>query len=234
MNMQKSRRASPTTIILFVLAVALLLFSTIGVALAALKIESKIFKTYIHTETLDIELSTDDVVSEFLGSDTKWAPGKAYKGSVSCSNEGTIPEYVRVTIFKYWIDPTTGEKVTGQFTNADGETLPALSPDKILLGIDTSKWTVDSSESSPECTVLYLKKVLPVGGSQEIFNSITIDSSIRQLVKQTVTINEDDSKTVTNEFIYHGMDFGIDVLVDSVQNHNAEDAMLSAWGKSAG
>ena len=52
--------------------------------------------------------------------------------------------------------------------------------------------------------------------------------SVTAAVKQV----ENPDGSVTNQFIYNGVSFGIDVLVDSVQNHNAHDAMLSAWGKN--
>ena len=37
--------------------------------------------------------------------------------------------------------------------------------------------------------------------------------------------------TITTTYDYDGVSFRIEVEVDAVQEHNAEDAIWSAWGK---
>jgi hypothetical protein len=46
----------------------------------------------------------------------------------------------------------------------------------------------------------------------------------------TKTIS-DDGKTITTSYDYDGWQFCIEAAVDAVQDHNAEDAIKSAWGR---
>ena len=40
-----------------------------------------------------------------------------------------------------------------------------------------------------------------------------------------------DGKTITTSYDYDGWQFCIEATVDAVQDHNAEDAIKSAWGR---
>ena len=57
--------------------------------------------------------------SKFLNGDTEFKPGKAYTEELSVANTGNIEEYVRVTIYKYWVDPD-GNKVFLNETDDEG------------------------------------------------------------------------------------------------------------------
>ena len=50
-------------------------------------------------------------------------------------------------------------------------------------------------------------------------------------VHQTVE-KEGEYTTITTSYDYDGVQFKIEAKVDAVQEHNAEDAILSAWGKN--
>ncbi|MCI9600135.1 MAG: hypothetical protein HFI17_06465 [Lachnospiraceae bacterium] len=44
---------------------------------------------------------------------------------------------------------------------------------------------------------------------------------------------EQNGNTITTTYKYDGVEFHVDVEVDAVQTHNAEDAIRSAWGVEA-
>ena len=155
--------------------------------------------------------------------------GTQYQEALSVRNSGQIDEYVRVTIYKYWID-------------RNGNKAPAMDPDLIDLNLLTGDngWIVDENYSTRERTVLYYTKPLKgtktlKGGelSADFADSMTLDKDIKNYVKQeTSTYDETSGYTViTTEYVYDGCQFCIDVEVDAIQTHNAEDAALSAWGR---
>ncbi len=211
MNRQKSVRFSVLTGVLFVLAVVLLLFSAIGSTRAAL-IYSKTYVTAIHTEDIGIALSgTDDPLEAFIAAGENWVPGKHYTGVVSVINTATIDEYVRVIIHKYWA------------TGANKDT--TLDPSLIHLDISDG-WLLDPAASTPEQIVLYRPHWMASGDSAPVLEGVTIDNA----VVTTVTRTDHNDGTVTNNYIYDGKRFGIEIEADGVQTHHPEDAILSAWG----
>lgn len=111
--------------------------------------------------------------------------------------------------------------------------IPSLSPELIELNIPQGNgWIMDEAASTPERTVMYYTKILPVGETTpNVIDTLKIDPSIKQKVSKTVTNNQDGSQTITTSYDYNGCQFYIKVKVDSVQEHNAEDAIWSAWGR---
>ena len=79
--------------------------------------------------------------------------------------------------------------------------------------------------------MLYYNKLLLSGEETPLFaDSLTIDDSIaKKGSEQKVT--EGGRTTITTTYDYDGVQFQIEVEVDAVQEHNAEDAVWSAWGK---
>jgi hypothetical protein len=45
------------------------------------------------------------------------------------------------------------------------------------------------------------------------------------------TTTEDGYTTITTVYDYDGYRFNVEAKVDAVQEHNAEDAIWSAWGR---
>ncbi len=146
----------------------------------------------------------------------KLALNKKYDEVLRVKNSGSIDQYVRVRIYRYWTDQE-GKKVT------------TLSPDLIDLGFtNTNKW-VKNPESTKECTELYYKGILPSGKESETFaETIRIDGQVA--AEATV---ETKGNIITTTYKYDGVNFHLDVEVDAVQTHNAKDAMKSAWGVDA-
>lgn len=218
-----------TTAVAFVLAAGLLLFSSIGGARAALTYFSEDYETDIKLHEIGVTLVENGkaVEGELLtgllkeGEELKLAT--AYPETLSVSNSGVINEYVRVSIHKYWLD----EK---------GEKLVTLSPDLIdlhLVNLNTD-WLLDEEASTEERTVLYYNKLLSSGSATASFaDKLTIDGSVANHISETRETTGPDNKytTITTVYEYDGARFCIEAKVDAVQEHNAQDAIWSAWGR---
>ena len=150
--------------------------------------------------------------------------GKVYPEELKIRNTGTVNQYARVSIYKYWLD-------------AEGRKDQELSPDLIDLHFTNldSDWIEDESARTKERTVLYYNKLLYAEGEgaseTSLFaDTLTIDDNIAKKVTQE-TKKEGNYTTITTTYDYDGVTFQIEVQVDAVQEHNAEDAAWSAWGK---
>lgn len=225
------------TLVAFGAAMVLLLLSSVGGARAALTYYSENHDTQIETQYIGVSLvekgsdgkdvtvatsarSSSDQVGEgkltipaipVKGTDgkAKAKVGETYSENLSVVNSGQIDQYVRVTIYKHW------EKGGAKQTD--------LYPSYIELGYAPG-WTVDSSATTQERTVLYYTGGPVAGGaSVPVVNSIRINPAVSDAMK-----TDDNGDAI---YSYQGCSFKIDVEVDAVQTHNAEDAILSAWGR---
>jgi len=178
-----------------------------------------------------VEGGSHELLSEMLSGTDKIQLGRVYPEKLHVVNSGNIPEYVRVTIYKYWTD-SNGEKVP--------ET-DRLSPDLIdlhLLANNGGGWIMDPGDketNTRERTVLYYTSLLGVGQPTTPFtDTLKIDERIIDLVEITTstTTTSDGNKIIETVtwLAEDGYQFWIEVEVDAVQNHNAEDAVRSAWG----
>ncbi|MBR3228230.1 MAG: hypothetical protein IKF68_06770 [Erysipelotrichaceae bacterium] len=164
--------------------------------------------------------------AELLGAIDKIQYAKTYEEELSVTNSGQIDEYVRVIVYRYWVD-------------AEGNKVTELEPDMIKLNFTESEnWILDETYSTDERTVLYY--ALPLKGSESgtsetsenFLDSFVLDGDIKTYVIQTETEEDADGYTVvTNTYKYDGTVFCLDVEVDAIQTHNAEDAAMSAWGR---
>ena len=123
-------------------------------------------------------------------------------------------------MFKYWVD----EK---------GNKFPEMDSNWIQLGFVTGNgWSIDETpgSSTEERTILYYEPVLAPGEESTPFlSSVLIDNALVNKVKESQeTIG--DKTVIKWEYIYNGKQFCLEVIVDSVQDHNAEQAKISAWG----
>lgn len=152
---------SPTaTMLAFFLAVGLLLFSTIGGARAALTYFSETYVSRVQTSNIGVTLmengkaiakrdyneasdgtwdeNTGVLLTNMLAKDEKFKVGQTYKEELSVHNSGTIDQYVRVSIFKYWLKDNKKDRT--------------LSPDLIdlnLVNIGTD-WLLDETSGTPD------------------------------------------------------------------------------------
>lgn len=244
---KRIRAASPAvTLGLFAAAVIMLLGSSIGGTRAALTYYSETYSSRIQMYDIGVSLlengkevswrdyssagdgtwneHTGELLEEMLPEGEGLALGKEYQENLKVKNTGTINQYVRVSIYKYWLDE-------------EGKKLRDLSPELIDLNLVNlgTDWIEDEAARTEERTVLYYNKLLYAQGQgpseTSLFaDTLTIDDSIAKKVSQE-TRKEGTYTTITTTFDYDGVSFRIEVEVDAVQEHNAEDAVWSAWGK---
>lgn len=223
----------------FVLAAGLLLFSSIGGARAALAYYSDNYVSRVQMQNIGVTLLENGqaIASRDYGTaaDGQWEetgegtllgnmlaegetvkPGKAYDEDLRVQNSGGINAYVRVSIYKYWMDES-------------GKKMPELSPELIELNLTNlgADWIEDTEAKTKERTVLYYSKVLSDGETSSPFaDKLTINQMIATKVRQETVGN-----TIKTVYAYDGAEFCVEARVDAVQDHNGEDAIWSAWGR---
>lgn len=136
------------------------------------------------------------------------------------SGENAIPVYVRAKVQTYWVDDATGAKRT------------ELDPSLIDLHLLTEgPWVEDTSARTTELAVLYYTPLLEYGTESAPFaDTLTISKDIVADVETTVEKSEGGYTTYTTTYKYNDAHFVIHAEVDAVQDHNAVDAIKSAWG----
>ena len=222
MSTTKKRNAYVTGA-LFVLAIGLLVFSAVGSARAALNVQSEVLKSDIGMLEIGVELDNADgavsgsaLLDGMVGTGEKLKPGMIYERPVSVSNSGAIDEYVRVVVYKYW-------------QNKDGEKDARFDPEMIVLGYEDG-WTKDTAapKTYDEREIWYYTDGPLVSGESKAFlKSVQINDEIL-----TLCFNETVATEIYTIFEYDGAQFCIEIEADGVQTHNAQQAILSAWGKS--
>ena len=240
MNKTKSFLRSPVfTTVLFVIAAALFLAGGIGGTLAALTY-SDTYVSRVEMKRIGVSLiENEEVISSrdysaagdgtwvttggtllsgMLADDEMLELGVKYPEALAVRNSGNIDEYVRIKIYRYWVDGK-GNKLTGRPT------------DPIELNLITGdNWIIDEDSSTSERTVLYYKKALAPGEDTDVLSdTLKIDDIIATKVTETVT-TDGEYITRTRIYDYDGLSFVIEAEADAVQTHSAEDAILSAWG----
>ena len=234
--MKKKKKSFPKKPALVLTAAALLLVgSTVGSTRAALTYYSENYSAQMNMQSIGVSLLENDKVvssrdyvsnnewkgtsegtllTNLLGKDETFTPGKKYNEAISVKNSGTIDTFVRVIITKSLQDEEGNKNTT-------------LSPDLIELNFLTDNgWQIAKDQSTTERTVLYYTKAVAAGDSTPaLSDTIRIKPSIAKDVTKHV-----DGNTITYTYKYNGYTFHIDAEVNAVQTHNAKDAIKSAWG----
>ena len=234
--MKKRKKSFPKiTVLLLAASAVLLVGSGVGSARAALTYYSENYSAQMNMQSIGVSLVENDAVvssrdyvsdnewsgttegtllANMLGEDEKFTPGKRYNEAISVKNSGNIDTFVRVILTRSWQD-------------AEGKKNTSLSPDLIELNYLTDNgWVIAEDQSTPERTVLYYTKALPVGETTPaLSDTIRVNESIAQDVTKKV-----DGNTIRYTYKYDGYSFHVDVEVDAVQTHNAQEAIKSAWG----
>ncbi len=224
----------------FALAVGLLASSSVGGARAALTYYSETYTSRVQMYDIGVTLLENDkeiswrnydsrkdngswleekgvLLENMVPEGEKFKIGVWYPEELKVMNSGTINQYVRVSLYKYWLDE-------------NGEKVQTLTPDLIDLELQTDNgWMIDEESSTDERTILYYNRVLETGETSPAFaGRLKIDQSVTAKVTQTTEKTANGSKIITN---YDGVQFCIEATVDAVQEHNVEDAVWSAWGR---
>lgn len=250
---RKFLKSPVSTIMIFVLAAALLAIGGIGGAIAVPTYESNFYTSQIGMQDIGVSLlengqirshrnynSTMDGTwdlevpgvlrfdGESSGSPFKFetlVPGVTYPEVLQIQNTGSINTYNRVTIYKYWLDEEENK------TNK-------LSPKMIHLHyVNKDVWMHDTNSDTDERTVLYYAPLLlgtiDGGGTGQLsvpfVDTVTLDGVLATMVEKDTS---EDGKTITTKYKYNDYYFCVEVTVDAVQEKNAEDAILSCWGKN--
>ncbi len=239
-KIKKALKGRLGTLLLLALAAICLLGSTVGSTRAALQIYSEYYEARVGMYDIGItltengkEIAVRDYANKMAQgeestgwttkngsllehmleeSDHKLVLEKSYRENLSVVNSGSIPEYVRVCIRRYWVDEN-GEKVT------------TMNPSWIRLTLDEDGWWKNEAECTDECTVLYYRSELAKGASVSFCKNIAIDKAVAKVTKTQVSTG-----IVKTTYDYEGKKFVLEVDADAVQNHNADEAIRSAWG----
>lgn len=223
-NVKQLFRSPIATLLLFVIAAALMLSGTIAGTRAALIYNSENYVASIQmtddfSATVTENGSLIDDAGLLVGAGESIIPGATYDEVLAVQNTGSRDEYVRVSLYKYWVDQ-------------DGKARD-LTPDLIHIDLDRSgSWIIDEDASTEERTVLYYSRVLAPGETTVPFaTSLTIDEDLASKVTTKTETNDAGYTTISVIYDYNGVSFGLEAEVDGVQSHNAADAILSTWGR---
>lgn len=173
--------------------------------------------------------------------------GKKYDEELRVANSGTINEFVRVSIYKYWMQKTGVDEDGNEIwekVRSVSQRDENTSPDNIILGLlcdatgVDNGWLLDESSTTDERVVLYYNKAIYAPANAEqgpvetpIFcNSIQISPNIIWKVTETRTEADGGRVNIVTTYDYDGYKFVLDVKVDAIQEHNIETAVKSAWG----
>ncbi|WP_288341445.1 hypothetical protein [uncultured Dubosiella sp.] len=227
------------TVLLLVMAVGLLLGSGVQGTRAALNYYSDTYQSRLSLTQIGVSLVENDCVvasrdykenGEWTGDESSsllksivemkdFKIGQRYPEVLAVKNTGQINEFVRVTLVKYWIDE-------------DGNKIQDVSPDLIDFSIvENGQWIKDETASTSERNVYYYKNLLEAGEtSAPLTDGFKIDRKLHEHKKVEVT--EEDGKVITTtSYTYDGIEFCVEAKVDAIQEHNADEAIKSAWGK---
>lgn len=212
----------------FALAVGLLASSSVGGARAALTYYSETYTSRVQMYDIGVTLLENDkeiswrnydsrkdngswleekgvLLENMVPEGEKFKIGVWYPEELKVMNSGTINQYVRVSLYKYWLDE-------------NGEKVQTLTPDLIDLELQTDNgWMIDEESSTDERTILYYNRVLETGETSPAFaGRLKIDQSVTAKVTQTTEKTANGSKIITT-YDYDGVQFCIEATVDAVQ-----------------
>ena len=163
----------------------------------------------------------------------KVSPGMSYTEEISARNNSDVNQFVRIVVRKYWMD---GENKVHSFGDTvGGEKVTTPDPDKIKLTLaNNGLWQKNDLESTVEREAYYYKNAVPSGGVTEPLTSkIKVDSSVADPYTTDPEIDPNNmpvGKTITYVYDYDGYKICLEAEAQSVQTHNAQDAVMSIWG----
>ena len=164
------------------------------------------------------------LLTKMLGEKETLKLGYQYPEELKIRNSGSIAEYVRVTVYKYWVDKT-GNRFDAYDQNGNDMINGLIK----LQFREDNGWVIDHNADTKERTVLYYKDIVEADPDKNETPPFTryleIDNSIVDYAMITTTA---DRNTVT--WVADGMKFVIEAEADGVQDHNGRAAIKSAWG----
>ena len=234
MKAEKSKKKIMAPVVALLATAIILAVAMAGTAQAALDKRSNVYEANIQLTSLDVALTEngqersgeDTLLTDLIPKDKEFAVGYRYDENLAVKNVGEEPEYVRVSVNRYWVDE-------------DGNKATDLLPKLIELGWSDNGWVtatgtaLSKADMNKEQTVFYSKNPLAVGDSLTFATTLRFNPDIlgaAKVDKVNKGQREDGVYYVTTYYDYDNHKFAIDVEVASVQTHNAADAIKSAWG----
>lgn len=148
--------------------------------------------------------------------------GKRYPFEITAKNTGTIPHYLRMVVYRYWVDENGNKIIDTRYDPQMIETAFVKDENKDEYDEYNSQYWYKDPFSTPERSIYYYRTILPIGETTKpLYNKLDISTNIRNFV--TITNNQ-------YEYFYNGKQFEVYIEVDAVQTHHAQDAWRSAWG----
>lgn len=209
-------------VLLLVMAVGLLLGTGVEGTRAVLNQESSPFHANVEVASIDVALLENGSLVANNGYnggnpsgelklpeivDGKAKLGYKYPEELSVQNTGSISQFVRVTVLKYWKEKGSDKRID-------------LDPSYIVLEETNDGWVKDANASTSEREVFYYLPVLEPGQTTPALSS-TLSISPEVLNKKT-----------EENYTYDDLEFHLEAKVDAIQNHHAPDAIKSVWGIS--
>ncbi len=153
---------------------------------------------------------------------------KQYPEELTVTNSGLIDEYVRVSVYRYWLDEND-KKLTDLDPKLIGLYLGDTDLDKAAAA---GSWKIDQDPTAStvkrggERLVLYHQGILKAGEETTPFlDKISVSNEIATEVEKITTGN-----SIRTVYMYDGAQFCLEVTVDAVQDHNPAEAIKGAWG----
>ena len=200
-------RISKKTIALLAAAVVLLAGGGVMGTRAQLNVFSDPYNAEFALDHIGITITEDgnDVGKTEMLQDVKLQPGKVVDEKIAALNTTEINQFVRIIVTRYWTDP-------------EGKKDPTLDPGLIKL-VGGSGWIKNTAESTAERDVYYYPTALAGNTpTSTVYDGFKVDSKVLSL--------KDDE----GNLLFDNCSVNIKVEVQSVQTHNAADAIRSTWG----
>lgn len=220
--MMKKWLSTPLAIaVLSVLAAGLIGFGGVGAAAAAPRIESRQYGAEVVLSDISTSLvetnaghsgravaskgATEPLLEGLVPEGETLTIGKEYKEELAVTNDGDIPQYVRVTVNRYW--------------EGEGGKDVSLEPSLIKLTLGDG-WKVEEADNGEHMVFYYQGVLQPGDTTSPLIKSVKIDTAVLSAIGKG------------GEFEYEGVTFGLKARVDAVQDHNGTQAMTGAWGRT--
>ena len=260
--MKRLLRSPVMTSLMFVLAIIMLFAGGVGSTQAALQYESSLYKTELRLKNIGVGLNEStnengtykEITSRYYGveADGQWTEkfgnlietmvsdagdqqlkvGKVYPFYLTVTNKGQIDEYVRVTLYKYWVkSDETGDSTKKGWVTGNGEKQFSLDPTLIkIIPADSEKWEL--KDVTDERMVFYYQDILKPGDTtpEALTKGLQILPGIVDMVTTSEVTQEDGTTIINYNFVYDGVKFVVEAQVDAVQSTHSAQSVPSAWG----
>lgn len=268
--MKKHERSPIIYLLLLLIALGSLAFTAVSAVEATPSKESELYTANMNTSRIGVTLQEkgkddadwNDVAYRNFTEDGSWDPvkgemgspiftdlsltaGELYEDDFRVLNSGTIDEYVRVIVYKYWLSDGESKSSSDKDTSLDASLI------ELVYG-NSSNWVMDERYSTAEKQIWYY--VRPLGAAKEaqdeqpaqeaeatdiLITGLKLDGAIKQLYTADEVVETHESEdgsttytTITYDYAYNGKSFKVLLEVDGVQAKHGQDAIRSAWGRA--